>query len=562
MSEEPEITPPVEPDNFPAKPEIHANRRWNMVWVVPVVAALLGAWLLARDTLFKGPMAEVRFETAAGIEAGKTDVRCRNVRVGMVRGVKLSDDLSDITASIEFSDDGQKLMRRGSRFWVVRPRLSPSGISGVDTLITGAYIEMEPGPENAERETKFVGLEKPPGTNSTVPGLRLVLHAEEASTVMGDSPIYYRGFPVGRIEEPVLDAGMDRVRYGAFIEEKYAQLITENTRFWNASGIDIAAGTNGFRVRTPSIQSLLSGGVSFGVPDSLPPGKRVANGHSFTLYPDASTAEQSTFNPQIKFLLLFETVRGLSKRAPVEFRGITIGRVADISLNLAEGSGEPRIPVLIEVDPDLMRPENASGKNLPEKEFFREEIAKGLRASLRTASLITGALYVDLDRYPDAPTAEMGHHGEYDTLPTVSSGFAQLEAKLSAILDKIQALPLEKTMNDIATAAAEAKTTVAGARDAMDEIARTAAALRKTLEDPKFRGLPTDLNATLTKLQNTVESLGSNGPVQGDLLRSLDELREALRSMKSLTNSIEEKPASLLWGKDSSGNPKPKAPRR
>lgn len=556
MSEEPETIPA-------AAPEIRANRRWNMVWVVPIVATLLGIWLLAQNFLLQGPIAEVRFETAEGIEAGKTEVRCRSVNVGIVREVKLADDLASITASIEFSDDGQKLLREGSRFWVVRPRLSPSGISGVGTLITGAYIEMEPGPEHAPRGTHFIGLEKPPGISSSVPGRRLVLHAEEASSVSGGSPIYYRGYPVGRIESPTLDAKNNRVRYDAFIEEKYASLVTANTRFWNASGIDIAAGSSGFKVRTPSLQSLLSGGVSFSVPENLPPGAPVEDGREFTLYPDARSAEQSTFSPRVKFLLMFDqTVRGLEKGSPVEFRGIPIGRVADVSFDLVQEAGETRIPVLIEIDPDLMRVETAEAINQPESAFFREEVAKGLRASLRTASLITGALYVDLDYHTEAPPAAMGREGSLDVLPTVSSGFAQLEAKLSAILDKIHALPLERTMNEFAAAAGEAKTTVAEARTAFKKIELAAASLHETLDDPKFRGLPGDLQETLEKIQTTVNSVGPDGAVQGDMLRTLEELREALRSMKSLTNSIEEKPASLLWGKDSSGNPVPKAPRK
>ncbi len=527
-----------------------------MVWVVPIVALALGAWLIVRNFTSQGPVAHIRFETAEGIEAGKTEVRCRSVRVGYVRDVSLADNLAYITASIEFSDEGQKLMRPGSRFWVVRPRFSSTGISGVGTLITGAYIEMDPGPESEERKTHFVGLERPPGISAGMPGLRITLHAEDAGSVTGGSPVYYRGYPVGRIEEPTLDVEHNRVSYGAFVDEKYASLITGNTRFWNASGIDISAGSSGFRIRTPSLQSIIAGGVSFAVPEDFPVGEPVANGASFILYPDARSAERSTFNPRLKFLLLFDqTVRGLEKKAPVEFRGIPIGRVADISFDLVKKSEESRIPVLIEIDPDLMRTETAEDLAKPDSVFFREEVGKGLRASLKTASLITGALYVDLDYHPDPPLAEMGTQDGLTTLPTISSGLAQLEAKLSAILDKIQGLPLESTMDDVAGAAE-------GARNTMKEVELAMVSLRKTIDDPKFRALPADAHATLEKLQKTVTSVGPEGVVQGDLLRTLDELREAVRSIKSLSNSIGEKPASLLWGKDSSGNPKPKAPRR
>jgi paraquat-inducible protein B len=264
----------------------------------------------------------------------------------------------------------------------------------------------------------------------------------------------------------------------------------------------------------------------------------------------------------MKFLLLFDqTVRGLNEKAPVEYRGITIGRVADISFDLAPDTGGTRIPVLIEVDPGLMLPEKNRLDMKADTDFLKKEVAKGLRAALKTGSLITGALFVDLDYYTDAAPAELGKSGEYVTVPTIPSGFAQLEAKLTAILDKVQALPIDRAMADIAEAAKEAKTTIAESRSTLKEIETTAAAARKTLEDPEFRKLPADIRLAIGKLQKSIDSLGPDGAVQGDLLRTLDELRASLRSIKGLSNSIEEKPNSLIFGNDNSGNSKPKAPR-
>jgi paraquat-inducible protein B len=283
---------------------------------------------------------------------------------------------------------------------------------------------------------------------------------------------------------------------------------------------------------------------------------------SFTLYRDEETARKSTFNPTARFLLMFDqSVRGLAVRAPVEFRGITLGRVADISFDLAPGNDDRRVPVLIEIDPLLMRSESRREAGGSGEEFVREAVANGMRAGLRTGSLITGALFVDLDYYPDAPAAEMVKTGEFWQIPTVSSGLAQLEAKVTAILDKIQAMPLEKTMADVAAAAEEAKTTVAEARKTLQEIEATAAAARATLEDPAFRELPADLRQSIAELGKSVASLGPDGAMQGDLLRTLDELRASLRSFKAVTTTIDEKPNSLLFGRESSGNPKPKAPR-
>jgi paraquat-inducible protein B len=552
-----------EPTSTPAAtPEILRARRWNIVWVVPLVALLLGGWLLYRNFAAQGPVARVRFDTAEEIYAGKTEVRCRSVKVGIVKDVKLADDLKSVLVYLELAPASEGLLRRGTRFWVVKPRLSAAEISGLGTLIQGSYIELDPGPQDAEKWTLFKGRETPPATNRSVPGRRLTLTAEEAGSLSIGAPIYFRGFEVGRIEGRELAENGLKVTYNAFIKENYSHLVTENTRFWNTSGIDISANAEGVKLRTPSFQAMVSGGVSFGVTDGENPGNPATDGMSFTLFRDEDAARHSTFNPTVKFLLLFDqTVRGLTEKAPVEFRGITIGRVAQISFDLVAGADDPRIPVLIELDPSLVRPETAREMTKPDSVFFSEEVSKGLRAALKTGSLLTGALFVDLDYYPDAAPAKLEKAGDFTAFPTTSSGFAQLEAKLSAILDKIQAMPLEQTMADLAAAAAEAKTTIAESRSTLREIEATAAAARKTLEDPEFRELPADLRKSIAALEKSIASVGPDGAVQGDLLRTLDELRASLRSLKSVATTIDEKPNSLLFGRDSSGNPTPKAPR-
>lgn len=555
MSDQPKTVPSV-------LPEIRRAQRWNIVWVVPLVALLLGGWMLFRHFTSAGPIAHVRFETAEQISAAKTEVRCRSVKVGIVRSVELSDDLKSVLVDMEIDSNAQHLLRKGTRFWVVKVRFSGASVTGINTVLEGAYIELDPGPDNAAPETHFVGLETPPATNLSVPGLRITLTAEEAGLLATGSSVYYRGFEVGRIEGRTLSPDGMRVSYNAFIQQEYASLVTENTRFWNTSGIDISAGADGFKVRTPSLQAMVSGGVAFGVPEGEAPGKPAADKTTFVLHQTEEDANNANFNPTLKLVLLFDqTVRGLQPKAPVEFRGITIGRVSDISFDLVPAAHDNRIPVLVEIDPALMRPEAIRGTADADPDFLKNAVRKGLRASLKTASLITGALFVDLDYYDDTMPAELGKAGDYITVPTVTAGYAQLEAKLTAILDKIQALPVERTMDQLAAAAEEAKITITEARTTMKEFEATAAAARKVLEDPEFRKLPADLRQSITQLEKTITSIGPDGAIQGDLQRTLDELRAALRAIKSVSTTVDENPKSLIFGKDSSGNPTPKAPR-
>lgn len=542
-------------------PNFRAAQRWNAVWVVPIVAALVGIWMIWQHVRSHGPVVSVSFETADGIVAGKTEVRCRSVRIGFVKSVDLSGDLNSVTVRLQMDPDTRNLMPEGSRFWVVRPRVSGTDISGLGTLLTGAYIELDPG-NGPEGSLDFVGLESPPATISSIPGLRLRLNADQAASLVAGSPIYYRGFEIGRIEGKSLDPAGRRVVYNAFIRQEYSGLIRRNTRFWNTSGIDVTAGVDGFKLRTPSFQAMFTGGVSCSVPGGLEPGDLAVDSSAFRLYPGENEAMNTPFDPNLRMLLLFDhSVRGLKQGAPVEFRGMPIGRVADISFQYLKGGGDMRVPVLVEIDTRLLLVERTDRDDEADENYLKQAVAEGLRASLKTASLITGALYVDLDYYMDATGAEITRIGEFPVMPTISSGFAQLESKLTSILDRLDSLPIDEMVAKFTTAADETSTTVAQARQVFAEVEATSAALRATLEKQSFQELPEELTKTMEKLQTSIASLGPEGAVQGDLLRTLEEMRAALRAMTTLTNSIEEKPNSLIFGRESSGNPVPRAPR-
>ncbi len=545
----------------PPPPAFRAAQRWNVVWVIPIIAVLVGMWMIWQHVRSHGPVVSVSFETADGIIAGKTEVRCRSVRVGFVKSVDLSDDLNSVTVRLQMDPDTRNLLPEGSRFWVVRPRVSGTDISGLGTLLTGAYIELDPG-TGQESSLVFEGLESPPATISSIPGLRLRLNADQAASLVAGSPVYYRGFEIGRIEGKSLDPQGRRVVYNAFIREEYSGLIRKNTRFWNTSGIDVTAGVDGFKVRTPSFQSMFSGGVSCAVPGGLEPGELAADGSGFRLYPGENEAMNTPFEPNLRMLLLFDhSVRGLKQGAPVEFRGMPIGRVADISFQYIKGGGDMRVPVLVEIDTRLLLVDRTDRDDESDEAYLNQAVAEGLRASLKTASLITGALYVDLDYYTDIAEDEVALMGELPVMPTISSGLAQLESRLTSILEKIDALPIDELVERFAVAADETAATVAQAREVFEEMQSASAVLRATLEKPSFQSLPDDLAQTMENLQTSIGSLGPEGAVQGDILRTLDEMRAALRSMTNLTNSLEEKPNSLIFGRESSGNPVPRAPR-
>ena len=529
---------------IPTQPIVRKTKRWNVVWVMPIVALLIGSWLLYRNFATSGPIATISFETAEGIKAGQTEIRCRSVKVGVVKEVKLSDDLNSVVVIAELNENAAPLLKDTAQFWVVKPRLSAAEISGLGTLIQGVYIELDPGQGNGKSRSNFEGLETPPATNSNVPGRRIVLVAEEAGALQVGAPIYDRGFEVGRIESRELSDDGKQVSYEAFIEDEYSDLLTENCRFWNSSGLEIDAGASGVVVKTPSLESMISGGVSFGLAEGMSgPGDACVDGHSFKLFADEGAARRSTFTPTLTFLLLFDqTVRGLSVDSAVEFRGIPIGRISQISFELVDSHDDPRIPVLIDIDPSLCRPKSDDITMRPDTIFFIEEVKKGLRAGLKTTSLLTGAMHIDFDYHPNAEEATIGKVGRYATFPTVTTGFAQLEPKLNSIMEqveqvmvKVEKLDIDKVMDSIAEAADEGKD--------------MAAAARKVFEDPKFKDMPAEITETMEELKTAIATLGPEGDINNDIGKTLKELRAALASIKAVADLLEEKPNALIFGK-------------
>lgn len=517
--------------------------------MVPIIAAVLAAWLVWQHYSSQGIQVFVRFETASGLIQGKTEVKCRSVRVGVVEHVQLATDLQSVLVTLRMDENTESLLNRDTRFWVLRPRVSAADISGLGTLITGSYIELDPG-EPGDLVKHFNGLEAPPVTKLSVPGLRLTLIAEESSALTVGSPIYYRDFEVGRVELKTFDVKNNRVKFDIFIESKYQDLVVEGVSFWNNSGLNFHASAQGFVFNTPSLTAILTGGVSFDVPSGGVAGHPVKNGTTFTLHPNKTASDQAIFNPDVLCLLFFDqSVRGLQVGAPVEFRGIKIGRVQDISLKYAN-PGDTRIPVLIALEPSILR--NSAQSLEAENELLANFVRDGIRAKLSSSSLLTGSLFVELAYAPDDLKAELEKIGGYYVLPTQSSGLVQIEAKVNAILSKIEALKLEEFIvkygslaEDLSSTASEAKATLA--------------CVTELIKKKETQEIPAEIHTTLAGVQKAMDSYGPSGEIQGDLRRTLDELRAALRAFKSLSTSIEEKPNSLIFGRDKNKGVEPKA---
>jgi paraquat-inducible protein B len=509
-----------------AEAAVTRRREISPIWLVPIVAALLGAWMVVISWRSQGPTVTIQFKTAEGIESGTTKIKTRNVDLGLVTGLRLGDDQQSVVVEAQLAPEALPLLREDTQFWVVRPRVGSGGVSGLGTIVSGAYVELAPG-TGKRGQRDFVGLDDVPVTPVGVPGLKLTLVSEQAGSVGAGDDILYRGFRVGRVESATLDVDTGEVRHDAFIEEPYDALVTERTRFWNASGLRFSATADGVKLATDSLQSLLLGGVSFGVPEGGRLGERVLDGASFRLFPDEESASARLYGRSLEYVVRFaSSLRGLSPGAPVEYRGLRAGRVERVLLEdwseqvPASGRAAP-IPVLILLEPGRleMGDDEAGLERL--RLAIENGVRGGLRATLASGNLLTGSLYVALDRYEDVKPASLGEFAGRPTIPTIRGGLEGLERRVATLLDKLNALPLEDA--------------TVSATDTLEELTRAAETLNGVLRSGELRSLPVALEATLAELDRT------------------------LRRVSALAESLEAQPSSLLFPRDPQPDPEPPA---
>lgn len=551
-------------------PEVKSSKGFNPVWIIPVVALLLGLWLVKRNYDKKGEVIMVRFENAADLAAGKTEVKCRNVTIGKVEDISLTDEL-DVDVVLRIKPDHLHLVREGSQFWVVRARVQGSSVSGLGTLISGAYIELDPGLAEGEgvRKKSFTGLEAPPLTPASVPGLRLVLESTKPGSVDIGSGIYYHDTLVGKVESRDFLPGEKVVRFGVFIEERYTELISDQTLFWKTSGVKLDVGAGGFNLELPSLDSLVSGRISVDEPDDGTDDAPLEDGALVTLYDTEELAETSRFRGGTEFLLLIDkSLKGLKRGAAVEFRGLRIGRVSDISYALVEEPKINEMPVLIQLDTRLLKRHFPESLVDMEAGNFTEQISTKLQATISSSNFITGQMIVELNYYPDYLSSEPVTRNGYTVLPVIESGLGKLEEGVATLLEKINNLGLEELIANLAETSDQATNALAGIEAAIADDegvvveARDAlASLNVILEDEGTRALPADLRGTLASLNKTLEPLSQDGAIYGDLRRTLDELRGTARSIDRLTGEIADKPNSLLFGKDGNTSKIPRGRR-
>ncbi|MTD40500.1 intermembrane transport protein PqiB [Erwinia sp. CPCC 100877] len=541
-------------ENNNGEAKVRKIRRWSPVWIFPIVTALIGAWILFYHYSHLGPEVTLITTSAEGIEGGKTAIKSRSVDVGVVESAVLSDDLHHVEIKARLNAGMGKLLHKDSVFWVVKPQIGREGVTGLGTLFSGAYIELQPG-SKGEAPEQYELLDSPPLAPPDAKGIRVVLESSRAGQLNPGDPVLFRGYPVGNVETSQFDSKTRSIHYQLFVKAPYDRLVTSNVRFWKDSGIAVDMSSSGMRVEMGSLTTLFSGGVSFDVPEGWPQGEPVANQSEFTLFDDRKSIQDSLYTQHVDFLMFFQdSIRGLQPGAPVEFRGIRLGTVSEVPFSVPglqqKLNTDYRIPVLIRIEPE--RVENQLGENPDVQAHLEELLKRGLRASLKTGNLVTGQLYIDLDFYPkEKPVKAMRSFSGYPIIPTVTGGLAQIQQRLMDVLDKINSLPLNPMIE-------QATNTLSESQRTMQHLQKTVDSLNQIMNSPSMQQLPQDMQKTLQELNRSMKGFQPGSAAYNKMVGDMQRLDQVLRELQPVLRTLNDKSNALVFEAKQEKDPQPK----
>jgi paraquat-inducible protein B len=514
--------------------------RLPLVWILPVVVVLAGAFVVVREKIAQGTSIEIQFENAEGLETNKTKVRYKDVEIGEVRDIRVSDDRKKVIVTAEIHRNAKSYLLDDTRFWVVRPRISGAGVSGLATLVSGAYISVDVGHAAAKRD-HFVGLEVPPIVTANLPGREFILHADDLGSLDIGSSVFYRHITAGQVLGYTLDAGGTGVTIKIFINSPFDVYVTGETRFWQASGIDMSVNADGVKLRTESIASILEGGVAFGMRAGAA-APRVAADTAFTLFSDQDRAMRPTETEIRPFVMYFGgTLRGLSAGAPVELHGISVGEVKSVGVEYDERAGLLAFPVVVELYPQRLLGREAPAPALGRansRTMIDSLVDHGLRAELKTGNLLTGQKFVSLDMHHDVPKDKVGWGQQPAIFPTISSGLDDIQDSVGVIAKKLSKVPFDQL-----------SARLLAAMGSLDQTLKSADKFLKNVDGTLAPQVQATLAEAQAAMKNAKELLGQDAPLENDLGSTLLQVSRAAKSISSLVDYLERHPESLLRGK-------------
>lgn len=547
-------------------PEATSHRtRFSIIWIIPIVAFGIAAWLGWQTLSRRGPEVTIAFATADGISAGQTQVKHKSVALGTVQRVALSQDLKQVEVHLRMTAQAEPLLTDHAKFWVVRPRLNGINISGLETLISGAFIAIDPGPPGGHPQTSFKGLEAPPDVRSDEPGRTYTLMTGNLGSIGQGAPIFYRNVVVGEVLDFTLPPnGIGLIPVKVFIREPYDHFIRNDTHFWDVSGVQVEVGAGGFNLQLQSLQALLSGGIAFGLPPQrrVMPAPEAADNATFTLYGSKNDADLAGYRQQTKFVTYLDgSIQGLDVGSPVDMFGFQIGNVTGIELKVDPAGGHARIRVAMAVQPERFLSDDEIARNPPLRSV-QALVDNGMRAETTTSSLITGSSVMSMTFVPNAPPVKLTTEGDQIVLPSHSgSGLAGIEDALTAVASKLSAMPLDQIGQNLNNLLLHADETVKNPdlKQSLHDLSQSLQSVKHLVGEtdrgatPLMQRLPEisrQLQNTITHANDVLDSYGGDSSFHRELNQALEQLNETATSLRTLADFLKRHPSSLLFGRN------------
>ncbi|MDF7670292.1 intermembrane transport protein PqiB [Orbaceae bacterium ESL0721] len=528
----------------------------SAIWIIPIVTVIVGLWIIYSHFANKGVEVTLLAKDASSIIAGKTVIKNRSVDVGIVDEVTLSNDFQQVVIKGHIYKDMVPLLTNDSLFWVVKPEIGHEGVTGLNTILSGVYIELASGDDKREFHNRpFTISDNPPLSEPGIQGLRLNLESDQNGVIPRGAAVMFRGYRVGIVEKSDFDVASRKMKYQLFIRKPYDILVTQNVRFWKEGGINLAFSQRGANLEIPSLDVLLAGGISFDIPEGSKFGEPAKQNTVYKLYENRRAIQDSQYTDYTEFLLMFsDSISGLVEGASVEYRGIRIGTVSKVPFYTPEilkdhSMLNQNIPVLIRIEPGRLS--ELVTEKIDIAAMIIDEQKNGFGAALKTANLLTGALNIDLDFYPELKNSyNPKTHIEYgyETIPTVPTGLAQIQAKVLQLLDNFNKLPLNKTVTDF--------------NKSLQASEKLMNSLNTILATKEMQNLPKDLQQAIQTLNQTMKGLQPGSDMNNQMKESLQKVQQMMDQLTPLLGTLNDKSNALIFSAPAKRDPEPKASSR
>lgn len=530
-------------------------RAFSAIWFLPLIAILIGAWMVYYQWYNQGPIVTIHFTSAEGLEVGKTKLKSRNVNIGEVESINLNDSVDGVVVTARMSKSAEKLLVEDTQFWIVSPRISLAGVSGLNTLISGVYIELAQG-TSKEDQLEFEALKEPPVTPKGTPGLRITLNSNDQFAYAKGDPIIYKGLTVGQFEDVYFNFEERVVYYNAFIKAPYHKLVTSNTKFWDASGLSVGLSADGVSVKTGNLETMLTNGVTFDVPKGMLIGEQITERAYFDIYANYELASDQRYKHSLQYVVLVsDTIRGLNVGAPVEYRGVLLGHVASTNM-LSKAASDfftdaVKIPVLINLQPGRVGlPDDKSGVQKMDEQN-RYWVRQGLKATLKTGNLLTGSLFVELQHFEGQQVGEIESFEGYPIIPTSGDQFTQIAGKIGQFVDTLNSLPLVDFTES-------ANTTLTNVSALSEDLQGVSKHLEELLASANQQALAETLRQSLEKVTTLSEGFSEGSPGYEQLQRAMESMSDVMGELKPLLNQLKHQPNGLIFNAGQSDLVEPK----